>query len=81
MFKPRHTVESVTRQLIEGLQDGSVVLDSEHPQAPAQTKVTIVQRLKGVLRGETSHTIESAAKQIADGLEDGSVVLGTEDQK
>jgi hypothetical protein len=32
MLGPKHTAEAVTRELIEGLEDGSVVLHGEEPE-------------------------------------------------
>jgi hypothetical protein len=34
-IRPRHSFESVVRELIEGLRDGSIVLDNPLPRAMA----------------------------------------------
>jgi hypothetical protein len=39
MFGPRHTAESVTRELIKGLEAGDIVLPQEHPPAKSLEEV------------------------------------------
>jgi len=42
MFGPKHTIESVAKELIDGLEDGTVAL---HPKEPTETDIENFRRL------------------------------------
>lgn len=63
-FKPRRTFESVVRELVSGLEDGSIVLSKEADALQPQNSMNESYLYSGSLgmRMKASHTLSSTAR-------------------